>query len=327
MLDMAGRRFTNPFQEKVKKSLFDVLLWQFGYFNDEEARAKPPKGFTYPRPLEMISSKDAATFINHSTYLIEVEGVHILTDPIYAKRCSPLPFIGPKRAHLPGIAFESLPQIDIVLISHDHYDHLCKKTVKKLHKRYPNITWFVPSGLKKWFNRRGISRVVELAWWEHSVLAFESKNIKMTITAVPAQHFSGRWGWHTNTTHWAGYVVEIEREKGEVKRFYFVGDTGYNSQDFRKIGERFGSIDLSLIPIGSYAPTQFMAPVHIDPKGAVDIHLETRSKLSLGMHWKTFKLSSEGADQPPYDLYLEIRKRNLNPRKFLPLEPGERVEW
>jgi N-acyl-phosphatidylethanolamine-hydrolysing phospholipase D len=318
---MAGDKFKNPFQEKVKKSLLDVILWQIGYFNDQEMRPKPPQGFTYPRPDEMDKEGGAfATFINHSTYLIEADGVNILTDPIYSKRCSPVPFIGPKRQHAPGVAFDNLPEIHIVLMSHDHYDHLCKQTVKRLHKRFPNIEWIVPTGLKKWFNRLGISKVVELAWWEHFIL----KEKGINITAVPSQHFSGRFGWHSNKTLWAGYVVEFQKIS---KRFYFVGDTGYNSKDFRRIGERFGSMDLSLIPIGTYTPLEFMAPVHISPERAVDIHCETRSSLSLGMHWKTFKLSSEGLDQPPYDLYCEMRRRNLNPSQFLPIEPGERVKW
>ena len=323
---MAGERFKNPFQEKVKKSLLDVILWQLGYFNDGEVRPKPPQGFTYPRPLEMRGDGGTkATFINHSTYLIQVDGVNILTDPIYAKRCSPLPFVGPKRQHEPGIPFEELPEIHVVLMSHDHYDHLCKNTVKKLHKRFKNIAWFVPRGLKKWFNKMGISHVTELSWWEHCVLPVGS--LEMTITAVPAQHFSGRFGWHSNKTLWAGYVVEFKRENREAKRLYFVGDTGYNPKDFRRIGERFGSMDLSLIPIGTYVPLEFMAPVHISPERAVDIHRETHSKLSLGMHWKTFKLSSEGIDQPPFDLYCEMNRRNLTPEKFLPLEPGEGVSW
>ena len=325
---MGEKKFDNPHQRDVKKTLLDIILWQCGFYDDKEKRPKPPESFTYPRPpIDHDHNEPSACWINHSTYMIQVDGINILTDPIWGKRCSPVPFIGPKRLHPPAVPIEELPQIDVVLVSHDHYDHLCKQSVKKLHSRFPNILWYVPVGLKSWFYRLGISRVIELAWWEHSTLTFSEKGLELVLTAVPSQHFSGRLGWHSNNTHWAGWVVEFKRSRGDHKRLYFVGDTGYNDYDFKKIGERFGGMDLSLIPIGTYSPMEFMAPVHICPQRAVDIHMEVGSRLSLGMHWKTFKLSSEGLDQPPYDLYLEMEKRGLNPRKFLPVDPGERINW
>lgn len=325
---MDQKRFENPHSKDVKKTLLDILLWQCGYFNDGQSRPQPPEDFFYPRQEGIYDpGKPTINWINHSTFLATVEDVNILTDPIWGKRCSPVPFIGPKRRHPPAIAIENLPHIDAVVVSHDHYDHLCKASVKKLAKRFPNTLWIAPKGLSKWFSKVGVHNVVEHDWWEQSTHMLGKKGVEVTFTAVPSQHFSGRMGWHSNDTHWAGWVSEFNRASGENKRLYFVGDTGYNPHDFKKIGERFGSMDLSLIPIGTYVPYEFMAPVHICPEHAVDIHTEVGSKLSVGMHWKTFKLSSEGMDQPPYDLYLEMEKRDLNPTHFLPLEPGERMNW
>ena len=326
---MGREKFENHHTDDIKKSLIDIILWQFGYFHGEQDKIeKAPDDFRYPKPLQVLDAEaPICNWINHSTFLISVDGVNILTDPIWGKRCSPVPFIGPKRLHAPAIAIEDLPQIDAVMVSHDHYDHLCRQSVKKLHKRFPNILWIVPTGLKKWFGKFGITNCVEHRWWEHSTHTLGCRGVEVTFTAVPSQHFSGRGGWHSNDTHWAGWVAHFHRKVGEDKRLYFVGDTGYNPYDFKRIGERFGSMDLSLIPIGTYVPNEFMAPVHINPMRAVDIHLDVGSKLSVGMHWKTFKLSSEGMDQPPYDLYLEMEKRNLNPQRFLPLEPGEMMNW
>lgn len=325
---MRGKRFVNPHKKDVKKSLLDIILWQCGCFDDGQLRTKPPTHFKYPRPAkEYLSEQPTVKWINHSTFLIQVDGANILTDPIWGNRCSPVPFLGPKRHHPPAIAIEDLPQIHAVMVSHDHYDHLCKKSVKQLNRRFPKIVWIVPQGLKRWFLKLGIQHVVEHEWWEQSTHALGPHAVEVTFTAVPTQHFSGRTGWHSNNTLWAGWVAEFHRFGKENKRLYFVGDTGYNPYDFKRIGERFGSMDLSLIPIGTYVPLEFMSPVHICPERAVDIHSEVNSKLSIGMHWKTFKLSSEGMDQPPYDLYLEMEKRNLNPMQFLPLDPGEAFNW
>lgn len=323
---MVREKRENPYIRDVKKSLLDIILWQCGYYNERESRPKPPEHFQYPRPKKLLKpSEPTVNWINHSTFLISVDGINILTDPIWGKRCSPVPFIGPKRRHPPALPIERLPQIHAVCVSHDHYDHLCRKSVKQLHRRFPNTLWMVPQGLKKWFLKFGITRVIEHEWWEQSTHMLEG--IEVTFSSVPAQHFSGRMGWHSNTTGWSGWVVEFKRLSRENKRFYFVGDTGYNERDFKRIGERFGHMDLSLIPIGTYIPMEFMAPVHICPTRAVDIHLEVNSRLSIGMHWKTFKLSSEGMRQPPYDLYREMERRNLNPHHFLPLEPGEAFNW
>lgn len=314
-------RFNNPYITNIRRRLFHYILWKVGYYDDLVMDIEAPKDFMYPIDnKEVKNDLPKAMWINHSTFLISINGLNILTDPVWSERCSPLTFIGPKRRHRPSKELEALPAIDIVLISHNHYDHLNKKTVKRLHKRFSNILWLVPLGLKKWFNRLGIENVIERGWWEEEV--FDLKENKIKATAVPTQHFSGRHLFDANKTLWVGWVVEINN-----KRLYFVGDTGYNPYDFKQIGESFSSMDLSLIPIGTYVPRKFMSPVHVEPKNAVRIHKEVNSKLSIGMHWKTFNLSDEPFHQPPFDLLKALEKEEIDPLSFVALEPGREINW
>ncbi len=312
-------RYINAHVKDLRRKPRDFLFWMLGFFRDLPFE-KVPQGFSYPMPdQEFDGKKPWAMWMGHSSYLVSVGGRHILTDPIWSKRCSPVPLCGPKRKHPPPMPIDQLPKIDYVLISHDHYDHLDLPTVEKLHERFPHILWVVPQGVKKWFEKQGIRNVVELSWWEDVDIDSMFK-----ITAVPTQHFSGRGSTDSNKTLWAGYVIE---ELLTSKVLYFVGDTGYNERDFKEIGRRFPTIDLSLVPIGSYSPRKFMAAVHIEPRDAVKIHMDVRSKFSLGMHWKTFRLSEEPMDQPPFDLLLSLKKENLDPMSFLAPEPGHRINW
>ncbi len=317
-------KFINPFIKKTRRTLIDMMLWKIGYYDDLKEYPKAPEDFSYPIPdKEVEEDKPRAVWINHSTFLIDINGVNILTDPIWSKRCSPCPFIGPKRRHRPPLELGDLPEIHIVLISHNHYDHLDKWTVLELHRRFNDILWLVPKGVKKWFFNLGITHVEELSWWED----IEIPAFNLRATAVPTQHFSGRSLFDGNRTLWAGWVVEFFKDRKHHKRLYFVGDTGYNPYDFKRIGERFGHMDLSLIPIGTYVPRKFMSPVHIEPKNAVRIHSEVGSKLSLGMHWKTFNLSDEPFHQPPWDLFHCLQHDGIDPLTFLAVEPGHEINW
>ncbi|MBI2743212.1 MAG: MBL fold metallo-hydrolase [Chlamydiales bacterium] len=324
-----GRRpcYYNPHCPDSKRTLLDVFLWKVGYYDAPVKEPRAPEGFSYPIPNAPLDpSAPTVTWINHSTFLIRINGLNILTDPIWSERCSPISFLGPKRKHLPPIEIAALPQIDLVLISHDHYDHLDKRTVRALARRFPKIIWLVPKGVKRWFDKQKIASVCECSWWEDLELAFPKLHLK--ATAVPAQHYSGRSARDLNTTLWAGWIVEFRRESELPKSLYFVGDTGYNPHDFKQIGKLWPQIDLSLIPIGAYQPRKFMSPVHIGPKEAVLIHKEVSAKLSIGMHWKTFpSLSDEGASQPPFDLLNAMREERLNPATFLALEPGHEINW
>ncbi len=295
----------------------DFALWQSGYYDEKEKCPPPPDDFFYPVDSAALDpNRPSATWLGHSTYLIQVEGTSFLTDPLFSSHCSPVPVSFLRRRHPPGLSLNDLPEINIVLLSHNHYDHLDAKSIREIYRRYPDTLFVVPRGVKRWFRRRGIENVVELDW------GGTYQTADLCITATPAQHFSGRTLWDKNKTLWCGYVVEI---KG--KTFYFVGDTGYNPVQFKEIGQRWSSIDLSLIPIGTYVPKPFMQPVHISPFEAVAIHCDVNSRLSLGMHWKTFLLSDEPPERPPYDLYLAMRERKLPFESFLPLEPGESINF
>ena len=312
-------RYSNPHIKNIRRKPKDFFLWSLGYFRDQPFELVP-EGFSYPIPGQNFEEdKPWAMWIGHSTYMVRVGGRTLLTDPIWSNRCSPVPLFGPKRKQPPALQLEELPVIDYVLISHDHYDHLDRPTVEKLFERFPNILWIVPQGVKKWFEKLGIKNVVELGWWEEVDIDSLFK-----VTAVPTQHFSGRHSPHLNGTLWCGYMVE---NLGVKKTLYFVGDTGYNPYDFKEIGKRFEQVDLSLIPIGSYSPRKFMGPVHIEPKDAVNIHQDVNSKLSLGMHWKTFRLSEEPMEQPPFDLYKAMKAKNLELGSFLPIHPGHKINW
>lgn len=302
----------------MRRTLWDLFLWKTGRYNDKTPSEKAPEQFSYPATAPSLDpNSPSATWIGHSTFLIEIDGLHILTDPVWDDYCSPIPIKALKRRHEPPIALSDLPPIDCVLLSHNHYDHLDAKTVAHLNSFHPSIEWIVPLGMARWFKKRGIQNVTELNWWQNSSIKGGP-----TITAVPAQHFSGRSLWDKNSTLWNGYVLE---HKG--KRLYFTGDTGYNEIDFKTIGAHFSHMDLSLIPIGTYEPIAFMSPVHCSPWEAVLIHKEVNSRLSLGMHWKTFCLSEEPIDQPPYDLFLAMEEKKLPFETFLPIEPGIQINW
>jgi N-acyl-phosphatidylethanolamine-hydrolysing phospholipase D len=319
-------RFRNPHITRIKRGLFDFFLWQIGYYRDKNLLNEMPKTFSYPNKREAVAKYcPLVTWINHCSFIVEIDEVVVLTDPIWSDRCSPLSFAGPRRQHKAPLSLEQLPPIDFVLISHDHYDHLDKQTVLALHKSHPDVTWIVPLGLERWFKKLGIVRVIEFTWWQKR--HFVRRHVEITITAVPSQHFSGRSLFDKNITLWAGYIIEFIRPKRKVKRLYFSGDTGYNEKDFKEIGKKFGRIDLSLLPIGTYVPHAFMDPVHIDPYKAVAIHQEVNSQLSVGMHWRTFCLSGEGMERPPYDLYLALKEKGIDSQTFRILDPGQTINW
>jgi N-acyl-phosphatidylethanolamine-hydrolysing phospholipase D len=310
-------RYTNPHLLDIRRTLWDFFLWKTGYYKDLKPREKPPQGFVYPAIAPRFNrTEPSVLWIGHSSFLIEIDGHTLLIDPVWDNYCSPIPYPKLRRKVAPPIPLQNLPPIDFVLLSHNHYDHLEAKTVRYLKTHHPKVEWIVPAGLSSWFYRRGITKVRELKWWENQSFA------RISVTAVPAQHFSGRTLWDKNKTHWNGYVLETAH-----KRLYFTGDTGYNPYDFKAIGDRWRGMDLSLIPIGTYVPKKFMQPVHISPEEAVQIHRDVHSRLSIGMHWKTFRLSDEPLDAPPYHLYLAMKEKNLPYSSFLPVDPGIYVNW
>jgi N-acyl-phosphatidylethanolamine-hydrolysing phospholipase D len=249
-----------------------------------------------PSPQELppdASDATSVTWIGHSSFLIQLGGMNILTDPIWSNRASPVGFAGPKRLVPPGMALEALPGIDVTILSHDHYDHLDDKTVRRLIAQFPDMTWLTPLGVGDFLRKRGASSVRELDWWAETVLGPAS------FACTPAQHFSGRYPWNRNATLWCGWTIRI----GDTAVF-FAGDTGLHPE-WREITQRFGPFDMSILPIGAYDPRWFMHAVHMAPEEAVlafqaidSIH-PGHSGVMVGSHWGTFRLTDEPLDEPP----------------------------
>ncbi len=308
--------FRNP-HSNVNHGFGAFLRWQFARGPHEQAVLADIEIPDYvPRfaesDLQRIRQPAAdsiqITWIGHASFLIQVAGLNILTDPIFSQRCSPVSFAGPKRLARPGLAFADLPEIDAVVISHDHYDHLDDATIRRLGK---DVKYFVPLGLGDWLRERGREPLFEADWWQSQQLG------DVRLHAVPAQHFSGRSFLSRNGTLWCGWVIETPQ--GNI---YFAGDTGYSPQ-FKEIGERFGAMKVAMIPIGAYKPRWFMGAVHVDPRQAVQIHQDVRAWNSIAMHWGTFKLADEQMAEPPVFLASVLRESNIDPETFSVMRFGE----
>lgn len=258
--------------------------------------------------LRSHSGDFTVTWIGHSTVLIQMEGLNILTDPNWNDHAAPVKFLGPKRLIPPGMKLSHLPGIDIVLISHDHHDHLDRKTIEKLGN---DPLYLVPLGVGAFLESWGITHYEELDWWD----GIKINNIRFVST--PAQHFSGRNIFGRNKTLWCGWVAV-----GKEKRVYFAGDTGY-FPGFREIGETFGPIDLAILPIGGYQPRWYNEHVYMDPGQAIDAFSEVNGRVFVPIHWGTFRIGEEPVDEPLILLNKEILNRKLNPEAFLILQPGE----
>ena len=304
-----GSKFKNPGNVRAKGGA-EVFKWML---NRERKRWNEITLENYgKRPLSYFKDGISVTFVNHSTFLVQVDGLNILFDPIWSKRASPFRSIGPKRMRPPGIRFEDLPRIHHVILTHNHYDHLDIKTMRMLFgAHHPKTT--VPLGVKSFLDGQYITGVVELDWWEESALS-----PTVTIEAVPAQHFSGRGLLDRDATQWSGYVIKTSR--GNI---YFAGDTGYNEVTFKEIGSRCGPIKLSMLPIGAYKPAWFMSPIHVSPEESVKIHLDVATTTSIAMHFGTFPLADDGQDDPVADLHAALKKYNLPGESFLILQEGE----
>lgn len=289
------------------KSFKDLRKWQI-------ERRKKVKDLTVnieQCPSKKISelrenkSKTSYTWVGHSTFLIQLNGINILTDPVWARRMGL-----EKRLTEPGITLEELPEIDVVVISHGHYDHLDFPTLKKLKG---NPQYFVPAGLKSLFNRKGYQKVSELNWWENG----EYRGI--TIHFVPAQHWTRRSLTDINTSHWGGWIFNTSCET-----FYFVGDTGYFS-GFKQIAERFHSIDTVFMPIGAFEPEWFMAPAHISPEDSVKAFIELKAKNFVPMHYGTYRLADDTGPEALERLLSEWEKQQLPKEQLKVLLLGETV--
>lgn len=303
-----------------RHGLLDILRWKLGYAVDEVNYPAlsdfPPSQLSLLNPnLRQLTEPDPTkvqlTWIGHSTFLIQHRHRNILTDPIFGDCLTPIPRVRLRRKRPPGMTWEQMPRIDDVLISHCHYDHLDKPAIRSLGN---GSRFWLPSGLGNWFKHKKISNFQELAWWESANL-----NDTIKIHSVPAQHFAARGPFDRDRTHWCGWVL-----RSANRTIYFAGDTGY-CPVFREIGERFGGIDLALIPIGAYRPRWLMSPMHVDPFEAVKIHQDVRSRFSIGGHWGTFRLTDESLNEPPALLNFALAEQKLSSQDFRVLRPGETI--
>jgi len=287
-----GRRFENIEVDYIP-GLLKVARWKLGLGpqdrnSAQNCAAKPFKMDVVAPNLEAIHSPPSgavvATWLGHSTFLLQIGGRNYLTDPIIGANCSPLPLRRFERKSPFGIAVKDLPEIDGILISHDHYDHLDRDSLLSLGQ---TINVFCPPGVGALLRRWGLECVRELSWGECV------QDGGVSITSVPAQHGSGRGLFRRNCTLWCGWLAEHEGRKA-----MFLGDTGY-AKFFRELGLLIAPIDLALIPIGAYRPSWFMRPLHLNPVEALQTHIDLCARRSIAMHWGTFALADEPLDEPP----------------------------
>jgi N-acyl-phosphatidylethanolamine-hydrolysing phospholipase D len=323
--------FQNNYTDATDKSRADLIRWQW-----ERARAGLPKPPEKPTPIvtpdmKFVSANNgksqepAITWIGHATMLVQMGGLNILTDPIFSDRASPVQFAGPKRYQPPGIALKDLPRIDVVLLSHNHYDHLDTASVKALNSQAGGAPLFiVPLGVKKWFAAEGITNVQQMDWWDKQTVTTAAGEVEIHFT--PVQHWSARGLGDRRATLWGGFALFAAD-----LHLYFSGDTGY-SKDFLDTREYFaarqtaalgGGFDMALIAVGAYEPRWFMKEQHVNPEEAVQIHLDLQAKRSVGVHWGTFDLTDESLDQPPKDLAAARAAKNLPLEAFDLMAIGE----
>jgi N-acyl-phosphatidylethanolamine-hydrolysing phospholipase D len=293
-----AEQFHNPWPDSELHNWRDVLRF-FAELPTRSRVASPRRG-SFPVSTPTISYPRAgktdltATWIGHSTVLLQLGGINALTDPVFSQRASPVQWMGPRRVMDPGLPIDALPPLDVVLLSHNHYDHLDRPAVKQIARVHPHATWIVPLGLGAYIRPWGARDIVELDWWQQA----DIKGLR--VTATPARHFSGRGLRDRNRSLWCGFAFETED-----KRALFVGDTAYHPE-FGAIGSRCGPFDFVMIPIGAYDPRWFMRIVHVDPEEAVQIyedlvapHRNEPLPIMLGIHWGTFRLTEEPMEEPP----------------------------
>lgn len=303
-----GKTFFNP--QHVNRTWREVMQWRRtskpAPWPAQVALAPQPPP-PAPRGREIV-----ATWINHATFLLQTPRGNLLTDPHFSARCGPFGVVGPRRVHPPGVALTDLPRIDLILLSHDHYDHCDLATLRALRRIHDPLV-ITPLRNRDLLTRAGLHHAVELDWWQaHSPAA------GLAITVTPSRHWSNRLSGRRNGRLWGGFHLQFAD-----RACWFAGDTGYDATLFPAIREKLGAPDLAMIPIGAYEPRWFMSAQHCDPAEAVQIHRDVGARTSLAMHWGTWQLTDEGREAPVTALAAARSAAGLAPEAFRALAPGE----
>ena len=321
--------FRNPWPDAAPADAKDMLRWTAERRRNPRVPNPPPGHF--PRATPSFATPRAAperitaTWVGHSTVLLQVGGINVLTDPMWSKRASPVWFAGPKRLTPPAVDFDALPPIDVVLQSHNHYDHLDTRTVRRIAKRFPDAQWFAPLGLPPKLKKWGVRHVEERDWWQTA--EYRRDGASATIGCTPAQHFSARSLRDRNETLWCGWTIEAGG-----RRVYFAGDTGLHPE-FATIAERFGPFNLVLLPVGAYEPRWFMRRVHMNPEDALAAYRDLRGPYAdvaaptmMAIHWGTFRLTDEPADEPPIRIKQRWAEAGLEEKDLWVFKHGQTRE-
>jgi N-acyl-phosphatidylethanolamine-hydrolysing phospholipase D len=321
---LPGGRFRNPWPVEGggERGFSAILRWQWQRLWSR--RAPNPAPGTLPRGEPRIAHPRAApgeiraTWVGHSTFLIQAGGLNLLTDPVWSLRASPSQRVGPARFTPPGIALDELPPIDAVLLSHDHYDHLDEPTARRLRDRFGSgLRWVTPLGYRELLGGWGVEAVSELDWGQTVYLGGAGGNVR--VTCLPAQHWTRRRMSEMDDRLWASYAIELP----DGRRIFFAGDSGYFS-GFRETGEKLGPFDLSIIPIGAYEPRWFMRAAHMNPEEAVRTYRDLGGRGAfVGMHWGTFRLTDENPLEPPERTRAAWREAGLPDADLALLSHGE----
>jgi N-acyl-phosphatidylethanolamine-hydrolysing phospholipase D len=310
------RKFFNPWPNaELERPGSALLRWQWERMRNGRPDAPPPG--TFPTVASDIAHPHAhadevrITWLGHASFLLQIDELNVLLDPHLSKRASPFQSFGPARLVDAPLAATELPRIDVVILSHDHYDHLDEPTVQAVHEHFgAGVTWITPQAYTDWFAQRGVHNLIELDWWAQTTVG------GLRVTATPAQHWTRR-GWRSMQRQWASFMIE-----GKKTSVYFAGDSGY-CPAFKEIGERFGSCDVALIPIGAYEPRWFMKAAHMNPEEAVQVYREVRARTFIPMHWGTFRLTDEDMREPPIRLRAAWHAAGLPESQLAILRHGE----
>ncbi|MDI2091263.1 MBL fold metallo-hydrolase [Commensalibacter oyaizuii] len=309
-----GKVFTNLIRMPKQRYLnaWDGIKWYFHMITNTWSGLTPHVVQSHPNKTEAGLK---VIMIGHASVLLQIQGYNILVDPVWSPRVGPLPFIGKKRVNPPGVPLFHLPHIDAVLITHNHYDHMDIRTLRRLYVRHKPI-FFTPLGNDNILKRHISSKMMihAMDWFDKYVL---KEGLKITLW--PSYHWSARGICDRNHALWGGFVVASDKYT-----VYFTGDTSYgDGAIFKQLKTQFPNLDVAVINIGAYAPRSLLKNHHNDPKEAVDIFLDCGAKQALGIHWGTFQLSSEEAYEPVHTLYGVLRNHLLAVDQFIPLRPGQ----